>query len=71
MNYDRRKKDNSGCAKIGVIAIILLFLLPIWGLSGMMHGESFMGGIGESIGAWIVLIVVGTVGYGILKTFNK
>ena len=61
------KKDISGCAKIGVIAIIL----PLWGLSGMMHGESFMGGIGESIGAWIVLIVVGAVGYGVYKTFSR
>lgn len=65
------KKDNSGCAKIGVIAIILLFLLPLWGLSGMMGGKSFMGGIGESIGALVILIAVGAVGYGILKTFNK
>ena len=65
------KKDISGCAKIGVIAIILLFLLPLWGLSGMMHGESFMGGIGESSGAWIVLIVVGAVGYGVYKTFSR
>ena len=65
------KKDISGCAQIGVIAIILLFLVPLWGLSGMMHGESFMGGIGESIGAWIVLIVVGAVGYGVYKTFSR
>ena len=65
------KKDISGCAKIGVIAIILLFLLPLWGLSGMMDGKSFMGGIGESIGAWIVLIVVGAVGYGVYKTFSR
>lgn len=65
------KKDNSGCAKIGIIAIILLFLLPLWGLSGMMDGKSFMGGIGESIGALIILIAVGAVGYRILKTFNK
>ena len=65
------KKDNNGCAKIGTITIILLFLLPLWGLSGMMNGESFMGGIGESIRALVILIVVGAVGYGILKTFNK
>ncbi len=65
------KKDNSGCAKIGVIAIILLFLLPLWGLSGMMDGKSFMGGIRESIGALVILIAVSAVGYGILKTFNK
>ena len=65
------KKDNGGCAKIGTIAIILLFLLPLWGLSGMAHGESFMGGIGECVRALVILIVVGAVGYGILKTFNK
>ena len=65
------KKDNSGCAKIGVIAIILILLLPLWGLSGMMDGKSFMGGIRESIGALVILIAVGAVGYGILKTFNK
>ena len=65
------KKDNSGCAKIGIIAIILLFLLPLWGLSGMMDGKSFMVGIGESIVALVILIAVGAVGYGILNTFNK
>lgn len=35
------EKDNSGCAKIGVIAIILLFLFPLFGLSGMMDRKSF------------------------------
>lgn len=61
------KKDNNGCAKIGFIII----LLTIWGLMGMMDGKSFLGGIGESIRALVILIVVGAVGYGILKTFNK
>ena len=65
------KKDNSGCANIGVIAIILLFLLPLWGLIGMMDGKSFIGGIGESIGSLVILVVVGAFGYGIFKTFNK
>lgn len=65
------KKDNSGCAKISIIAIILLFLLPLWGLSGMMDGKSFMVGIGESIVALVILIAVGAVGYGILNMFNK
>lgn len=61
------KKDNNGCAKIGFIII----LLTIWGLMGMMDGESFMGGIGESIRALFILIAIGAVGYGILKTFKK
>lgn len=65
------KKDNSGCAKIGTITIISLFLLPLWGLSGMKHGESFIGGIEDSVRALVILIVIGAVGYGILKKFYK
>lgn len=61
------KKDNNGCAKIG----FSITLLTLWGLMGMVHGESFMGGIGESIGALVISIEVGAFGYGILKTFNK
>ncbi len=61
------KKDNNGCAKIGFIII----LLTLWGIMGMVHGESFLGGIGESIRALVILIVVGAVGYGILKAFKK
>jgi hypothetical protein len=65
------KKEKGGCSNTVVVLIFLLFLLAIWGLTGMMDGKSFLEGIGDSISALVILAVVGAVGYGVFKTFYK
>lgn len=65
------KKEKGGCSNIVVVLILLSFLLPIWGLTGMIDGKSFLEGIGDSISALVILVVVGAVGYVVFKTFYK
>ncbi|MFH6965848.1 hypothetical protein [Flavobacterium sp. FlaQc-28] len=65
------KKKNSGCANIGIVSIILVFILPIWGLSGMIHGGSFIEGIQDSLKASISFIAVGVFTYWLYKTFGR
>ena len=44
-----------------------LVFLAIWGFMGMMDGHSFMDGIGNSIKALVILIVVGLAIFGFIK----
>ena len=60
---EKEKKDNNGCAIVGIV----LFFLAIWGFMGMMDGHSFMDGIGNSIKALVILIVVGLAIFGFIK----
>ena len=62
-----KKESNNGCAIIGII----VFLLCLWGFTGMMDGNSFTGGIGNSIKALGILVVVGLAIYGFIKLNDK
>jgi len=63
----KKEDNNNGCA----IALILGFLLCLWGFMGMMDGQSFGDGIGSSIKALGIIVVVGLVIYGFIKFNDK
>ena len=62
-----KKESNNGCAIIGII----LFLLCLWGFTGMIDGHSFGDGVGNSIKALGILVVVGLAIYGFIKLNDK
>ena len=59
---EKEKKDHNGCA-IGIV----LFFLALWGFMGMLDGHSFMVGIGNSVKALVILIVLGLALFGFHK----
>ncbi|MDC1276944.1 hypothetical protein N8Z48_02165 [Algibacter sp.] len=63
----KKENNNNGCAIIGII----VFLLCLWGFSGMMDGQSFAGGIGSSVKALGILVIVGLAIYGFIKLNDK
>ena len=63
----KKERNNNGCA----IAVIIGGLLCLWGFSGMMDGHSFEDGIGSSIKALGIIVVVGLAIYGFIKLNDK
>lgn len=62
-----KESNNNGCAIIGIIG----FFVCIWGFTGLMDGHSFGDGIGNSIKALGILVLVGLAIYGIIKLYDK
>jgi len=63
----KKESNNNGCA----IAVIIVFLLCLWGFTAMMDGGSFTGGIGGSTKALGIIVVVGLAIYGYIKLNEK
>lgn len=63
---DNKNKKSNGCAIFGIV----IFFLSIWGFTGMMDGHSFMDGIGYSIKALVILVVIGLALFGFFKLMN-
>ena len=65
------KKEKKGCSTMVVLMILLLFLVPLWGITGIMDGGSFIEGLEKSMAALLFLGVFCAIGYAIVKNFNK
>ncbi len=60
---ENKKKDNNGCAIIG----IAIGFLALWGFTGMLSGHSFIDGIAGSLKALIILLIIGLAIFGLIK----
>lgn len=63
---ENKKKDSNGCAIVG----IAIGFLALWGITGMLSGHSFIEGIGGSIKALVIFLVIGLVIFGLIKLNN-
>ena len=63
-NNNKQKKDYSG-----VITIIILLSFS-WGVPSMIHGNGFINGISENIGALLVIIVIVIIVMAVIKIFK-
>jgi hypothetical protein len=63
----KKESNNKGCAIKG----ITVFLLCLWGFTGMMDGHSFTDGIGNAIKALGILVVGGLAIYGFIMLKDK
>ena len=67
---EEEKKEKKGCSTMLVLMILLLFLVPLWGITGIMKG-GFIEDLEKSMAALLFLGAFCAIGYAIVKNFNK